>query len=271
MNLKFKDNKNNIYELEVDSKRRFNDVLNELIGKYDYLRKNEIRSVIYNNRYLYLTSRRCFETIEELRIDENSDYIYIEVEEKQESQIINNPQVINEEENNINNESPSTPKLQFCIINLDSRKVEIERNENMPFNKALENLRKKDKDLENLIFESIFYYDRGEKKYIKEEEDMNKPISELEIPKDAVIFIKTGIKDNTPITIIFVWVTGNNNRYHFTAGRKEKFHSVAIDFMSTCEEIIENTITRFYFKKQNITPKLELIDINENQNINKSR
>ena len=100
---------------------------------------------------------------------------------------------------------------------------------------------------------------------------MNKPISELEIPKDAVIFIKTGIKDNTPITIIFVWVTGNNNRYHFTAGRKEKFHSVAIDFMSTCEEIIENTISRFYFKKQNITPKLEFIDINENQNINKSR
>ena len=41
--------------------------------------------------------------------------------------------------------------------------------------------------------------------------------------------------------------------------------------MSTREEIIENTITRFYFKKQNITPKLELIDINENQNINKSR
>jgi len=153
----------------------------------------------------------------------------------------------------------------------DSRKVEIEINENLPFNKALENLRKKDKDLENLIFESIFYYDRGEKKYIKEEEDMKKPISELEIPKDAVIFIKTGIKDNTPITIIFVWVTGNNNGYHFTAGRKEKFHSVAIDFMSTCEEIIENTITRFYFKKQNITPKLELIGINENQNINKSR
>jgi len=83
VNLKFKDNKNHIYELEVDSKRRFNDILNELIGKYDYLRKNEIKSVIYNNRFLYLAYRRCFETIEELKIDENSDYIYIEVEEEQ--------------------------------------------------------------------------------------------------------------------------------------------------------------------------------------------
>ena len=267
VNLKFKDNKNNTYELEVDSKRRFNDVLNELIGKYDYLRKNEIRSVIYNNRYLYLTSRRCFETIEELRIDENSDSIYIEVEEKQESTVINNSQAINEEEeNNINNESPSVPKLKFCIINLDSRKVEIERNENIPFSNLLENLKKKDKEFENLNFESIFYYDRGEKKHIKEE-DMNKKINELEIPEDEVIFIKTVIKDNTPINITFVCVTGYIRRYNFTAGKKENFHSVAIEFMSTCEEMVDNTITRFFYKKQNINQNDEIIDINENQNM----
>ena len=69
VNLKFRDNKNQTYELEVDIKRRFKDVLNELISKYDYLRKNDIRSVIYNGRYLYSTYIKCFETIEELRID----------------------------------------------------------------------------------------------------------------------------------------------------------------------------------------------------------
>ena len=87
--LKFKDNKGNKYEIDADNKRRFNDVLNELIGKYDYLRKREIRSVIYNNRFLYLTSRRCFETIEELRIEDNSDYILINLEEEQRVSIIN--------------------------------------------------------------------------------------------------------------------------------------------------------------------------------------
>ena len=92
------------------------------------------------------------------------------MEEKQEPIVINNSQVINEEEeeNNINNESPSTPKLKFNIIKLDNKIIEIERNEYMPFNTVLENLRKKDKELEKYIFESIFYYDRCQKNIYKE-------------------------------------------------------------------------------------------------------
>ena len=91
------------------------------------------------------------------------------MEEKQEPNFINNSQVkIEEEENNIDNESSSAPKLKFNIIKLDNKNVEIERNEYMPFITVLENLRKKDKELENLIFELIFYYDRCQKNIYKE-------------------------------------------------------------------------------------------------------
>ena len=63
------------------------------------------------------------------------------MEEKQEPNFINNSQVkIEEEENNIDNESSSAPKLKFNIIKLDNKNVEIERNEYMPFITALENL-----------------------------------------------------------------------------------------------------------------------------------
>ena len=53
--LKFKDNKNKVYEIKVDNNIRFNDALNELIGKHD-MKRNEIKSITLGNKYLYLNS-----------------------------------------------------------------------------------------------------------------------------------------------------------------------------------------------------------------------
>ena len=241
--LKFKDNKNKTYEIEVDTKRRFGDVLNELVGKYS-LNKNEIKSIVYGNRYLYLNSNNkinCLDTIEQLKFDNNTGFINITFEEKQ-----------NEEMLNLNKTKLAPiPKLHFCIINLESRKIDIEVKGNPTFENALENLKKRDEELKNLIFESIFYYDRGEKIYIKEE-NFKKNISELNILKVEIIFIKINYKDNITINFEFVWVNENNKRYEFSARKKETFHSVAVEFMGRFNEFIDNVITQFYIFTTNI-------------------
>ena len=249
--LKFKDNKHNNYEIETYIKRRFYDVFNELIGRYD-LKKNEILSVIHENRYLYLNNRNCFMTIEDLHLNNNSDYIIINFKE----QPINTNSSITFQRNEqvtiniIKKKLPPLPKMQFCIINLDDRKFEVDRKENLLFETILENLKKNNEELSNLIFDPIFYTNRGEKIYI-DDEKLKKTIKELNIPKDVVISIKATDKDNIPINIEFIWVNENNKKYEFKSGSKEKFHSVAMEFIGTFDEFINNIITRFYKIKNN--------------------
>ena len=238
--LLFKDNKNKTYELEVDTKRRFNDILNELIGKYG-MNRNEIKSIVLNNRYLYLKSNnpiQCFDTIEQLKIDNNTGFIYI---------IFEDTEVLNLNKTRL----APLPKLHFCIINLGNRKIDVDRREDLIFSDALENLRKKDTELNDIIFESMFYYERGAKIKL-EKEDFNKKISELNIPKEEIIFIKINYKDNTPINFEFVWVNENNKRYQFTSGKKETFHSVAVEFMGRFDDFLDNIITQFYIFTSNI-------------------
>ena len=241
--LKFKDNKNKTYEIEVDTKRRFDAVLNELVGQYS-LNKNEIKSIVFGNRYLYLNGNNkinCFDTIEQLKIDNNSGFINIIFEEKQNEEILNLNRT----------KLTPIPKLHFCIINLESRKIDIELKGNPTFENTLENLKQRDEGLKNLIFESIFYYDRGETIYI-EKESYKKTISELNILKVEIIFIKINYKDNTPINFEFVWKNENDKRYEFSAGKKETFHSVAVEFMGRFNEFIDNVITQFYIFTSNI-------------------
>ena len=40
-----------------------------------------------------------------------------------------------------------------------------------------------------------------------------------------------------------------NRTFDFKTGKKEKFHSVANEFMASNNEFITNIITKFYFKK----------------------
>ena len=110
-------------------------------------------------------------TIEDLHLNNNSDYIIINFKE----QPINtnssitfqrNEQVTN---NIIKKKLPPLPKMQFCIINLDNRKFEVDRKENLLFETILENLKKNNEELSNLIFDPIFYTNRGEKIYIDDE------------------------------------------------------------------------------------------------------
>ena len=254
--LKFKDNLNNNYEIKADTKRRFYDVLCELIGKYEFLRKRKIISVSEGNRNLHSNQMPCLLTLEELELADNSGIINIVLENNEEQQVltINKPKLA------------PLPKLKFCIINMGNRTIEIDKKD-VTFETALETLRTKDKDLNNKIFEPIFYYDRGEKIYIDNIRKAKK-INELQIPKDTLIFIKVNEKDNTLINIKFIWVNQNsqvieekkeNTRtFDFKTGKKEKFHSVANEFMASNNEFITNIITKFYFKK---------ID-NNNENIN---
>ena len=268
--LKFKDNNNHKYELDVDVKRRFRDALNELIGKYEYLRKNEILSVVLENRYLFLKNisvinNRCLETIEQLNINNNIGFIKLEVVEQRKDNV-NISQ--NNETLNLNKPKlPPLPKLRFCFINLENRIIELERNENLIFNDILENLRKKDEELPDIIFESIYYRDRMEKIEI-EGQKLNKKLNELNIPKDSIIFVKTNFKDNTPINFEFIWVNENYKRYNFSAGKKQKFHSVAIDFIGTFNEFInKNIITKYYIYKSDNNQNLPTNCIKENVNI----
>jgi hypothetical protein len=177
--IKFKDNKNKTYEIEVDTKRRFDAVLNELVGQYS-LNKNEIKSIVFGNRYLYLNGNNkinCFDTIEQLKIDNNSGFINIIFEEKQNEEILN----LNK------TKLAPIPKLHFCIINLESRKIDIEVKGNPTFENTLENLKQREEGLKNLIFESIFYYDRGEKIYIEEESYKKNLILDFNIIINALI------------------------------------------------------------------------------------
>lgn len=269
--LKFKDNKNHQYELDVDVKRRFIDVLYELIGKNEYLKKNDIESVLLGDRFLYLkhiqiVKNRSLETIEQLNIDDNTGFIIIKVFESQQNNVTNSQKL---ETSNLNKSKlPPLLKLHFCLINLDSRKIDIVWEKDSIFSEALDNLRKNDKELSDVIFESIFYYNRGEKIKI-EGESLNKKIIQLAIPKDEIIFIKTNYKDNTPIKLKFIWVNGKNNQiYDHQGGKKEKFHSVAIDFMGKNKEFINNyIITKFYTYQSNNNQYAETIYSRENLEI----
>ena len=57
-----------------------------------------------------------------------------------------------------------------------------------------------------------------------EENDLKKNLTELNIPENEIIFIKINYKDNTQVNFKFIWVNGNNKRYNYEAGKKEKFH-----------------------------------------------
>ena len=117
------------------------------------------------------------------------------------------------------------------------------------------------------MFKSIFYYDREVRIKI-EGQNRNKKISELNIPKNEIIYIKVILEGNTPITITFIWKY-TNIRYEFQTGRKEKFHSVAMEFMGIHNEFTYYIITKFYFNKNRIIDdELSIDPINNNCEIN---
>ena len=162
------------------------------------------------------------------------------------------------------NKLPNVPKLHFCIINLGNLKIDVEKKEDQTLEMILQNLQKNQKELRDCIFESIFYYDYGEKKKIKGA-DRYKKIFELNIPDAEVIYIKVNYIDNTPIYIQFIWTNNYYRKYIFKAGRKDFFHSVAMEFMGAHDEFINYIITRFYFYKPNNEANFF---INTNQSIN---
>ena len=47
-------------------------------------------------------------------------------------------------------------------------------------------------------------------------------------------------------------MNANKKRYEFSAGKKETFHSVAVEFMGRFNEFIDNVITQFYIFTSNI-------------------
>ena len=208
VNLKFKDNKNKnkLYELKVDNKRRFNDILNELIGKYE-IKKKEIKSITLDNKYLYLNGPKkihCFETIEQLNITEDTGFINIVFEVPQNNELLN-----------LNKLRPFS-KLHFCIINLGNKKIDVDKNENLTFGNTLDSLKQNDKELKDVLFESIFYYNRGEKIKL-EEKDFNKKISELNISVDenekfeeAIFNLKKQVKKFNNLEIRTALLNGEN-------------------------------------------------------------
>ena len=227
---------NNQYEIEAEIKRRFNDVLNELIGKYEFLRMHKIKSVIEGNRYLFLNNQRCLRTIEDLKLTNDSGFIFINLE-------------IDETNNSINLQASKLilkplPKLHFCMINLENQKIDIDIPEDSIFLKALNKLKIK-LNLDGLIFESVFYYNRGEKIKMTNE-TIKKSIKELNIPKNEIIYIKSKDKNNIPINIKFIWANNNYNKYEFKAGKKDKFHSVGINFLEAFEEFSNLMVTKYY-------------------------
>ena len=103
------------------------------------------------------------------------------------------------------------------------------------------------------FFDPIFYYYQNEK--IKITKDIaKKEISKLNLPDNSIIYIK--INDIKTISIKFIWENNNNKKYAFKAGIKEKFHSVAINFMKTSEEYYDNIIYAFFIKQKNNNKKI---------------
>ena len=226
--------------------------MNELIGKYE-IKKKEIKSITLDNKYLYLNGPKkihCFETIEQLNITEDTGFINIVFEVPQNNELLN-----------LNKLRPFS-KLHFCIINLGNKKIDVDKNENLTFENTLDSLKQNDKELKDVLFESIFYYNRGEKIKL-EEKDFNKKISELNISEDILIYIRINYKDNTPINFDFIWVNENNKRYNHSAGKKETFHSVAIEFMELFDEFLDNNISQFY-----VLVNQDELEENDTENVN---
>ena len=245
-----------MYEIEEETNRRFNDILNELIGKYD-MKREEIKSITFNNRFLYLNGQNkinCLETLEQLNINENSGFIDIILELPEKNEMLN-----------LNKLAP-LPKLHFCIINLENLKIDVEKKKDIiTFEQALESLKQKNEQLKNVLFESIFYYDMGAKIKL-EEDDIKKELSELNIPEKELIFIRINYKDNTPVNFEFIWMNQNNKKYNYTAGKKEKFHYVVMEFMGRHDEFLENIITQFSIYISDISK--EDPEFNDGENIN---
>ena len=81
-----------------------------------------------------------------------------------------------------------------------------------------------------------------------------KEISKLNLPNDIVIYVKINYADKKSIK--FIWENNNNKKYKFEAGIKEKFHSVAINFMKTSVEFLDNIILAFFIKQKNNNKKI---------------
>ena len=234
--LKFKDKVNNQYQIEVEIKRRFNDVLNELIGKYEFLRKHKIKSVFEGERYLFLNNQSCLKTTKDLKLTNDSGFIFINLE-------------IDEINNSINLKASKLTlkpflKLHFFLINLENQKIDIDIPEDSIFLNAL-NILKNKLNLDGIIFESVFYYNRGEKIKINNE-TIKQTKKELNIPKNEIIFIKSKDKNYIPINVKFVWANNNYKKYEFKAGKKDKFHSVALYFLEAFEEFSNLIVKKYY-------------------------
>lgn len=230
--LKLKDDKNNRYELETDKKSKIKTFLDELKKKYDSLIDKNITSLNIENRVIIINKTNLSKTLEELNLVDFSGFIIINIEEK--FKLI------------------PIKKLKFCIFNLDNIERVINIKENNTFATALNNL-KNNYDLNDFFFDPIFYYYQNEK--IKITKDIaKKEISKLNLPDNSIIYIK--INDIKTISIKFIWENNNNKKYAFKAGIKEKFHSVAINFMKTSEEYYDNIIYAFFIKQKNNNKKI---------------
>ena len=235
--LKFRDNKGKIYKLEkVDNQRVFDDVLNAFLGKFDIPRKN-VKSVKFGDKNLYRNNQGYSGTIEELNLNNNSDFIDIILEEPKPSKSRLAP----------------FPKLHFCIINLSNKKEEFDKKLEDTFEDFLEKIKINNKEIldNNTYFETIYFYDRGLKKNITKK-DYKKNIKELKIPENATIYLFYNSKDNTEIKIVFIWVNQNNKKFVYPALKKNNFHSLALSFENYLKknqtELMENNIiTRFYY------------------------
>ena len=233
INLKLKDDKNNRYEIEIDKKSNLKTLLDKLKKKYESLIEKNITSLNIGNRDIIINKTNLSKTLEELNLVDYSGFIIINIEEKLKLMMIK--------------------RLKCCLYNLDNIERAINIKENNTFSSALNNL-KKNYDLNsNIYFDPIFYYEQNQK--IKITNDMTKKeIFKLNLPDYIIIYMKLNYKDK--IIIKFILENNNNKKYKFKAGIKEKFHSVAINFMKTSEEFLDNIIYAFFIKQKNNNKKI---------------
>ena len=230
--IKLKDDKNKRYKIEIDKKSNLKTVLNKLKRKYESLIDKNITSLNIENRVIIINKTNLSKTLEELNLVDYSGFIIINFDEK--IKLI------------------PIKKLKFCLYNLDNKERVINIEENNIFSTALNNF-KKTYALNNIYFDPIFYYEQNQK--IKITNEMTKKeISKLNIPDDIIIYMKINYADKKIIN--FIWENNNNKKYEFEAGIEEKFHSVAINFMKTSEEFLDNIIYTFFIKQKNNDKKI---------------
>lgn len=208
--------------------------MDKLKKKYESLIEKNITSINIGNRDIIINKTNLSKSLEELNLADYSGFIIINFEEK--FKLI------------------PIKKLKFCIYNLDNIERVINIKENNTFSTALNNL-KQNYYSNNSYFDPVFYYKQNQNQNIIITNGMKKKeISKLNLPNDIVIYVKINYADKKCIK--FIWENNNNKKYKFEAGIKEKFHSVAINFMKTSVEFLDNIILAFFIKQKNNNKKI---------------